>query len=78
MDGITESENDPDTAAGATKYVSNRGENNTNGLSSYQHNSTTTRNQGLDMDMLNKLIDGLKVSNFAFVKELDPLFMNRW
>jgi hypothetical protein len=87
---LTETEDLPDTASGATKYINNRvtgsgtntgsntgtvGEDN---LSTMDKDMTIERINALNVEQINKMNDAYRVMAEKFINLLDPMFMNRW
>ena len=76
----TEIENQPNVPVTATKYLDNRSDVEVSGNSTANSENTaiSKRSDGLRAETLNKLMEALKSANVAFLRALDPLFMNRW
>ncbi len=51
---------------------------NTTGNVSGTSSGTVTRQDGLTVELLNRVYDNLRNPFVDFAKELDPIFMNRW
>ena len=73
-----ESEDNPDVAAGTTKYLSNRSESSGNGSNSSVVASSSARTDGIKAEVLNRVVVALRTANGQFCAGLESLFMNRW
>ena len=76
----TEIENHPDVPVSGKKYLDNRSDVETSGNSTVNTENTVIsgRSDGLKGETLNRLMESLKSANVAFLRALDPLFLNRW
>lgn len=73
-----ESEDRPDIEAGSKKYLSARSDQSGTNEQSSSGSILSTRLDGPKAKVANEVMDELRTLNQAFVRELEPMFLNRW
>lgn len=76
----TEIENHPDVPVTGKRYLDNISDvdSSANSTANSENTAISRRSDGLKGETLNRLMEALKSANVAFLRALDPLFMNRW